>query len=192
MTAGPTAPGAGPSLYQPARPNAGVSMAPSSSRPTGTNSAFTPRLGMTIRVGSTIGWVGKAATGSGVGANTPVGVIGVIGMPRLTSNTPSGSRVSAPAVTEAPVMRSTPPGRGTTDHIDHIAHKRTTATQGRSRTRGHLHPHRLVRPPRGRPVGIAELGAPPRVPATILAASGGTVTPTADVVGTIVAQNRGG
>src|SRR5450756_2033290 len=74
MTAGPSSPGVGPPLYQPAgKPLGGTSKVPSGSNPSSISSVSTPIAGICRRIGVDLDRCGA----SGVGATTGVGGVGL-------------------------------------------------------------------------------------------------------------------
>src|SRR5450756_2087998 len=79
MTAGPSSPGVGPPLYQPAgKPLGGTSKVPSGSNPSSISSVSTPIAGICRRIGVDLDRCGA----SGVGATTGAGgaVLGEAGL----------------------------------------------------------------------------------------------------------------
>src|ERR1035437_3155623 len=74
MTAGPSSPGVGPPLYQPAgKPVGGTSKVPSGSTPSSISAVSTPIAGICRRIGVDLDRCGA----SGVGVATGVGKAGV-------------------------------------------------------------------------------------------------------------------
>src|SRR5665647_2150577 len=120
MTAGPSSPGVGAPVYQPAgKPSGGTSMVPSAFRPSSISSESTPIAGICTRTGTErasgvaptqAGFAGEAG-GAGARVSTTVGrAAGGSGAPVLAPGLAPGP----PAVTMAPTTASSTTASSTT------------------------------------------------------------------------------